>query len=132
MAQGRPWALARPRTMCRSVPGRSERSPRPSRPIARPAREAGAAAWTHATSAPGHRHRTVVGDPARESAPGLMPVRTRVRRHACSAPIPSPLLRRIKEALVNLTNPRTGGLLLMAAAPTLLAAELVRSDHSQE
>jgi hypothetical protein len=33
---------------------------------------------------------------------------------------------------VNLTNPRTGGLLLMATAPTLLAAELVRSDHSQE
>ena len=33
---------------------------------------------------------------------------------------------------MNLTNPRTGGLLLMAAAPTLLAAELVRSDHSQE
>jgi hypothetical protein len=33
---------------------------------------------------------------------------------------------------VNLTNPRTGGLLLVAAAPVLLAAELVRSDHSQE
>jgi hypothetical protein len=33
---------------------------------------------------------------------------------------------------MNLTNPRTGGLLLAAAAPTLLAAELVRSDHSQE
>ena len=33
---------------------------------------------------------------------------------------------------MNLTTPRTGGLLLTAAAPTLLAAELVRSDHSQE
>jgi hypothetical protein len=33
---------------------------------------------------------------------------------------------------VNLTNPRTGATLLVAAAPTLLAAELVRSDHSQE
>ena len=33
---------------------------------------------------------------------------------------------------MNLTNPRTGGLLLVTAAPTLLAAELVRSDHSQE
>ena len=33
---------------------------------------------------------------------------------------------------MNLTNPRTGGLLLIAAAPVLLAAELVRADHSQE
>jgi hypothetical protein len=33
---------------------------------------------------------------------------------------------------VNLTNPRTGGLLLVTATPILLTAELVRSDHSQE
>jgi hypothetical protein len=33
---------------------------------------------------------------------------------------------------VNLTRPRTGGMLLIAAAATLLAAELVRADHSQE
>jgi hypothetical protein len=33
---------------------------------------------------------------------------------------------------MNLTSPRTGGVLLVAAAPTLLAAELIRSDHSQE
>jgi hypothetical protein len=33
---------------------------------------------------------------------------------------------------MNLTNPRTGAALLVAAAPTLLAAELIRSDHSQE
>lgn len=33
---------------------------------------------------------------------------------------------------MNLTTPRTGGLLLTVAAPALLAAELVRSDHSQE